>query len=739
MRRVTPLNVGGAFHTPLMADATAGLAARGRRPRAGRPARRPVVSNHDAVAYADADGWRDRLADHVSVPVRWRSTMDTLVGLGATTFLEVGHGSMLAALAKRGAPTVTVRNIATPDDIPTITGGRLTHGSPVDPRRRAPRPRAHDHRPVGGRVPPARRRRRRRRSSTRARPSATSTVPAPPRPCAARSAASSSGMLVHRGRAAPRGPARRLAPSRLSMRACHRRVGHRAPRAATHQRRARAPRRHQRPVDRRAHRHPRTPRRRRGRDDRQPRDRGGRRRDQARRAHPRRHRPPHRRHRDDRAADPPHRRVRRRRPRASAAVRSTSTPAAPGSSTSWWSARRCSPPATSTTCSSSDRRRCRGSSTRPTAARASSSATALQQWCSAPRPDDGPGLLAWDLGCDGSATGLLEIPAGGSRRPTTAETVADGEHYLKMAGPGGVPARGADRRRLGDGRARHAPASRSTTSPGSRRTRPTSVSSRPQARRLGIPAERTLVNIDRYGNTSAASIPLVLAEAADAGRLARRRPRAALRLRRRAHLGQRRCCAGAARDRFGSRLAGRVRHGRVTRDRTCDRGRAGRRRPPGRVLLLVGSRRRQGDRRPRSKRPAREALAVQADVADADVGRPRLHRDRGRVRAGRAAREQRRDHARRPAHAHDRRALGRGAADQPHRRVPHHPAGDAQDDAGPLRADRQRVVGERPGRARPGRPTTRRPRPGWWASPGPSPGSWRPAASPATSWPPGLS
>jgi 3-oxoacyl-[acyl-carrier-protein] synthase-3 len=38
--------------------------------------------------------------------------------------------------------------------------------------------------------------------------------------------------------------------------------------------------------------------------------------------------------------------------------------------------------------------------------------------------------------------------------------------------------------------------------------------------RLGIPAERTLVNIDRYGNTSAASIPLVLAEAADSGRLA---------------------------------------------------------------------------------------------------------------------------------------------------------------------------------------------------------------------------
>ena len=39
------------------------------------------------------------------------------------------------------------------------------------------------------------------------------------------------------------------------------------------------------------------------------------------------------------------------------------------------------------------------------------------------------------------------------------------------------------------------------------------------ATRLGIPLERTLVNIDHYGNTSAASIPLALAEAADAGRL----------------------------------------------------------------------------------------------------------------------------------------------------------------------------------------------------------------------------
>src|SRR3989440_4251134 len=45
-----------------------------------------------------------------------------------------------------------------------------------------------------------------------------------------------------------------------------------------------------------------------------------------------------------------------------------------------------------------------------------------------------PGLLAWDLGCDGSAAGLLEIPAGGSRLPASVDTVAGRGHYLKMAG-----------------------------------------------------------------------------------------------------------------------------------------------------------------------------------------------------------------------------------------------------------------------------------------------------------------
>ncbi len=134
-------------------------------------------------------------------------------------------------------------------------------------------------------------------------------------------------------------------------------------------------------------------------------------------------------------------------------------------------------------------------------------------------PDRGPGLLAWDLGCDGSATGLLEVPAGGSRRPASAETVANGEHYLKMAGPE-VFRRAV---RIVVGSARAALQRAGVTVDDVKWFAPHQANVRiieSAAGRLGIPMERTLVNIDHYGNTSAASIPLVLAEAADDGRLA---------------------------------------------------------------------------------------------------------------------------------------------------------------------------------------------------------------------------
>jgi [acyl-carrier-protein] S-malonyltransferase len=117
VRRATSLNVGGAFHTPLMRSARDGLVRTLEHLSFSAPTA-PIVSNHDGAAYADdpedRDGWRARLADHVTVPVRWRTSMETLAGLGATAFVEVGHGSMIAGVAKRTVPDVRVLACGSP-------------------------------------------------------------------------------------------------------------------------------------------------------------------------------------------------------------------------------------------------------------------------------------------------------------------------------------------------------------------------------------------------------------------------------------------------------------------------------------------------------------------------------------------------------------------------------------------------------------------------------------------------
>jgi len=117
VKRVMALNVGGAFHTPLMQGAADEFAA----DLAETPftdTAVPVLSNPDARPYIDAAGWPARLTDQLIRPVRWAATMPALVELGATTFVEVGPGSTLTGLAKRAVPDVTLRNVATPNDLP---------------------------------------------------------------------------------------------------------------------------------------------------------------------------------------------------------------------------------------------------------------------------------------------------------------------------------------------------------------------------------------------------------------------------------------------------------------------------------------------------------------------------------------------------------------------------------------------------------------------------------------------
>jgi [acyl-carrier-protein] S-malonyltransferase len=116
VRRAIPLNVAAAFHTPLMAPAAEALA-----PVlatiAFRAPSAPVVSNADARPYPGADGWPQRLADHLVSPVRWRSSMEFLSGIGVDSLVEVGPGNVLAALARRTVPSLTTRNVTVPTDV----------------------------------------------------------------------------------------------------------------------------------------------------------------------------------------------------------------------------------------------------------------------------------------------------------------------------------------------------------------------------------------------------------------------------------------------------------------------------------------------------------------------------------------------------------------------------------------------------------------------------------------------
>jgi 3-oxoacyl-[acyl-carrier-protein] synthase-3 len=130
----------------------------------------------------------------------------------------------------------------------------------------------------------------------------------------------------------------------------------------------------------------------------------------------------------------------------------------------------------------------------------------------------GPGVLGWDLGSDGTGYSLLEVSAGGSARPTSAETVADGGHWVHMDGP--ELFRRAVRVMADSGDAALAkvglsPADVDLFVPHQANVRIIDAC----ASRLGIATDRVAVNVDRYGNTSAASVALALTEAAEAGRL----------------------------------------------------------------------------------------------------------------------------------------------------------------------------------------------------------------------------
>ncbi len=118
--RAMPLNVSGAFHSPFMEGASAGLA-EVLAPVAFEPTQVPVWANATARPYpADADEVRALLASQVARPVRWCQTLQAMAGQGIDTFVEVGPGKVLTGLVKRTLPQATALSCETPEDVAAV-------------------------------------------------------------------------------------------------------------------------------------------------------------------------------------------------------------------------------------------------------------------------------------------------------------------------------------------------------------------------------------------------------------------------------------------------------------------------------------------------------------------------------------------------------------------------------------------------------------------------------------------
>ena len=126
------------------------------------------------------------------------------------------------------------------------------------------------------------------------------------------------------------------------------------------------------------------------------------------------------------------------------------------------------------------------------------------------------GVLATALGADGSGGDLLHVPAGGSRMPASHRTVAEGLHFVQMKGREIfrfavriIPA--ATRQVLEKAGLSLADLNLLIPHQANQRIIEAAV------RALDVPPEEVYSNLERYGNTSAASIPIALSEAAEEG------------------------------------------------------------------------------------------------------------------------------------------------------------------------------------------------------------------------------
>lgn len=115
LRRVIPLAVAGAFHSPFMAPAADRLRSALSRVDPS-PGRFPVYANVSAAPLGHGDVV-DSLVNQVVSVVRFSETLVAMTDSGIDTFVHVGPGDVTAGLARRAAPGSTVLTVSTMDDV----------------------------------------------------------------------------------------------------------------------------------------------------------------------------------------------------------------------------------------------------------------------------------------------------------------------------------------------------------------------------------------------------------------------------------------------------------------------------------------------------------------------------------------------------------------------------------------------------------------------------------------------
>ncbi|MBK6283229.1 MAG: ACP S-malonyltransferase [Draconibacterium sp.] len=99
-KRALKLTVGGAFHSPLMEPAREELAAAIESTNFSKPIC-PVYQNVNAQATSDPEVIKQNLIAQLTAPVKWTQTVQNMIAGGATSFTEIGPGTVLQGLVKR--------------------------------------------------------------------------------------------------------------------------------------------------------------------------------------------------------------------------------------------------------------------------------------------------------------------------------------------------------------------------------------------------------------------------------------------------------------------------------------------------------------------------------------------------------------------------------------------------------------------------------------------------------------